>query len=268
MSNPDALVTEQALARTYDGGDYDDVWEVVNQYRRAITYHADNPKAGIGEIVRVADASRVSVQSWIDDGATPSVVQGLYTAHEYDWIGVTYEDLTPLNILAASVYSSGTISIHNWHPTFSVDDIENSLVLNALELIGVGHQDVETGADQSGPAVRPATDAAVLGRVLSVLGVPAGSKATPDDLSLPWYLEEAPESVRKRFVDIYLENRAHPKPDSAGLQISESRPRSYREELAELIESVAGESVTATDSTVMISADAARALGLESENTA
>jgi len=59
MSDSAGLVTEREFARTYDGDDYDDAWEAVEQYRRAITYHADNPDAGIGELV-------------IDDGGTPA----------------------------------------------------------------------------------------------------------------------------------------------------------------------------------------------------
>jgi len=46
------------------------------------------------------------------------------------------------------------------------------------------------------------------------------------------------------------------------LTIIEERSQSYREELAALIESVSGERVNVTDNGVMISADAARALGI------
>ena len=248
MSDSAGLVTEREFARTYDGDDYDDAWEAVEQYRRAITYHADNPDAGIGELV-------------IDDGGTPAAVQGLYTAHKHRWIGVTYDEITPLNVLAAYVYSSGTISSHNYHPSFTLAD-GDSMVTNTLELMDIGYRDIERPGENRDPAVGPAEDAAVLGRVLSVLGVPVGRKTEIDDLSLPWYLEDAPASVRKRFVDIYCQNRAQPKPDNAGLTIIEERSQSYREELAALIESVSGERVNVTDNGVMISADAARALGI------
>jgi len=164
-------------------------------------------------------------------------------------------------VLAAYVYSSGTISSHNYHPSFTLAD-GDSMVTNTLELMDIGYRDIERPGENRDPAVGPAEDAAVLGRVLSVLGVPVGRKTEIDDLSLPWYLEDAPASVRKRFVDIYCQNRAQPKPDNAGLTIIEERSQSYREELAALIESVSGERVNVTDNGVMISADAARALGI------
>lgn len=264
MPDSDSLITEKELARTYDGGDYDDAWAAVEQYRRAITYHTDNPDAGIGELVRISGATRVSVQSWIDDGGTPPAVQGLYTAHKHRWIGVTYDEITPLNVLAAYVYSSGTISSHNYHPSFTLAD-SDSMVTNTLALMNVGHRDIERPGENRESAVGPAKDAAVLGRVLSVLGVPVGRKTEIDNLSLPSYLEGAPASVRKRFVDIYVRNRGQSKPDNAGVVIREDRTHAYRAELAALIESVASERVNATDSGVMVSAAAARSLGVGRE---
>jgi len=144
MSDSAGLVTEREFARTYDGDDYDDAWEAVEQYRRAITYHADNPDAGIGELV-------------IDDGGTPAAVQGLYTAHKHRWIGVTYDEITPLNVLAAYVYSSGTISSHNYHPSFTLAD-GDSMVTNTLELMDIGYRDIERpGRTEIRPLARPKT---------------------------------------------------------------------------------------------------------------
>jgi len=157
ISDSAGLVTEREFARTYDGGDYDDAWEAVEQYRRAITYHADNPDVGIGELVRISGATRVSVQSWIDDGGTPAAVQGLYTAHKHRWIGVTYDEITPLNVLAAYVYSSGTISSHNYHPSFTLAD-GDSMVTNTLELMDIGYRDIERpGRTEIRPLARPKT---------------------------------------------------------------------------------------------------------------
>ncbi|ELZ12113.1 hypothetical protein C478_10953 [Natrinema thermotolerans DSM 11552] len=259
----DTVVSEVAFARTYDGGDYEDAWAAVEQYRRAITYHTDNPDAEIATLMRVSGASRNSIVSWITDGATPPPVKGLYTAYDYSVVTVPPEDITALNVLAAHALTAGSISEHNYQPTFTVDAPANSLAANALELLGFGCQELENGAADSNPTIGPATDAAILGRALTVLGVPTGNKTDYEDLSLPPYLHDAPDPVRRQFVDIYLENRARPKAGSAGLIITEDRPQSYREMLAELIESVAGERVTATKHGVTISADAARSLGID-----
>ncbi|WP_435551754.1 hypothetical protein [Natrinema sp. CGMCC1.2065] len=258
----ESLVPEREFARTYNGGTYDDAWAVVQQFRSAITYHRDHPDAGIAEIMRVSGADRVATVSWIDDGATPLVVQGLHTAYGYNILGIGYDEITPLNVLVAAALSAGTIDAHNHQPMFTVESTDNSLVVNSLDLIGVGSRDIENGSGDT-PTAAPAEDAAVLGRVLEVLGVPVGSKTDADELALPPYLEDAPAAVRRQFVDVYLENRGQPKADSDGLAIKEERPDTYQEGLADLIESVADEPVTVTDSGIMVSAAAARALGFE-----
>lgn len=163
-------------------------------------------------------------------------------------------------MLVANVYSGGTIHT-NYTPKFTLnDDGHDATVIKALELAGSGYRTEESGTSQ---AVVPGEDAIALGRVLTVLGAPMGRKTEIEGLSLPWYLDDAPESVRKRFVDSYLENRALTDPTTDSIQIMEDRSQSYREELAELIESVTGERVTVGDESVTLSAEASRALGYE-----
>ncbi|OLZ39860.1 hypothetical protein A6E15_02165 [Natrinema saccharevitans] len=255
------LVSEQDLARTYDGGDYDDTWTVVQQYRRVRTFAADNPTAGVATIAAATNTPTGRVDPWVAKDTTPRAVQALYTAHEHDWIGVTYDDITPLNVLVANVYAGGTIPRDKFEPEFTLRaDPETASVVAALELAGVGWTETAAGPDTS-QTVAPAQDGAVLGRVLAVLGAPVGAKTEIDNLSLPWYLEDAPESVRKRFVDSYLENRALTDPTTDSVQIMEDRPQTYLAELGDLIASVAGEPVTVGDRAVTLSASAARALG-------
>ncbi len=257
---PDRFVSERAFAGTYDGGNYDDAWAAVTQYRRAVTYYRDNPDAGIAEIVRASGADREPVVSWIDDGATLPVADAIYTAYDYGVLELTADDLPALNILVAHALTAGTVNTRNYQPTFTVESPAESLVVNALELLGFGWQQV-ADAEGDRTTIGPETDAAILGRTLSVLGVPTGAKTDAEDLSLPSYLEVAPDSVRRQFVDVYLEQRGHRSDSHGGLVIREQRPQSYREGLAALIESVAGERVTATQTGVSVSVAAARALG-------
>jgi len=98
-----------------------------------------------------------------------------------------------------------------------------------------------------------------LGRLLATLGVPVGSK-TDGELSLPAYLQEAPTETRELFVYSYLENRATRHPEKATLSIFEDRSQQYLIEVADLIESVAGEPVTVTENTITIPARGTRAL--------
>ncbi len=262
MPTDDALITEERFARTYDGGDYADAYAVVQQYRRAVTHSVDNPETQTATIAAAADAPRGRVETWLTDGAVPAVMQGLYTAHEQGWIGVTYDDLTALNVLVANVYSGGTIS-ETYAPEFTLNkDGLDATVVTALELAGVGYQELDSGSPNS-RTVAPAEDGLALGRVLAVLGAPVGRKSQREEFSLPWYLADAPGAVRKRFVDSYLENRAQTDPTTDSVQIQEDRPQSYLDGLADLIESVAGEAVSASDQSVTLSAPAARVLGYE-----
>lgn len=146
-------------------------------------------------------------------------------------------------------------------PSFALHGTD-SHVLTALEDAGVDYQLVDD-RDRRADEARPTTDGPVLGRVLSVLGAPVGSK-TEQHLSLPVYLESAPTDVRETFVAAYLENRAVEHDGKATLTIKEDRNRTYLEALADLIESVADGPVELGEMNIVISADAARSLDLRS----
>lgn len=108
---------------------------------------------------------------------------------------------------------------------------------------------------------RPADDASVLGRVLSLLGAPVGPKNAAGPLTLPAYLTDAPEPIRLEFVAVYLQNRGHRYEEKATIHFREDRSPEYLDELAALIATVSGERVTVSEWNVIVSADAARALG-------
>jgi len=265
MTASSVLVTARDFARTYDGGTYDDAWRAVQQYRHTVSFSTDHPDHGYTSIATKIGLPQSRVRSWVAAGHTPSVVAGLYTARKHGWIDLTFTDneFMRLNILVASIYSGGTIASDHWQPVFTLTESEfDSKCVTALELSGVGYTVRKERNSNRGKSVRPGEDGAVLGRVLHVLGAPVGNKAHSESLSLPWYLEEAPLEVRKQFVQAYLSNRSTTSSNSPSVQIIEERADTYREELAELIESVAGEPVTAGTRSVTISAAAAEALDL------
>ena len=254
------LVDERALARTYDGGYYTDGWDVIEQYRRALSY-ARRHDAGSSATATALEVPRGRIRSWVDDNAVPDPVRAIDTALEYGWLDCGYGDptFTGLNALVANVFSGGSIAESTYQPFFALNHRgTDSHVIDALELANVSYRTV---SDRDGRAdeVLPSDDGPVLGRVLSVLGAPVGPKAD-QYLSLPAYLEDAPADVKETFVYAYLENRAVDYQEKATLTIREQRNRSYLESLAELIESVAGERVELGEKTIVISADAARSL--------
>lgn len=94
----------------------------------------------------------------------------------------------------------------------------------------------------------------------SLLGAPTGTKNTSASITLPTYLDDAPESIRREFVDVYLKNRGQRYDHKATIHFREDRSTGYLDALAALIADVSGERVTRSDRNVIVSADAARAL--------
>lgn len=261
MSDTPTLVDERALARTYDPPSYADPWVSVEDYRRVMAYSSRHPSKGSSAIASALDLPRGRIRPWLD-GSAPDAVRAIDTAREHGWVELEYDDpaFTALNTLVANVFSGGSITTENYAPSFALNHHgEESHVIDALELAGVDYQVV---ADREGRAdeARPSEDASVLGRVLAVLGAPAGPK-TGQDLSLPTYLEGAPASVREQFVYAYLENRAVEHERKATLTLREERNRDYLEGLAALIDDVAGGGVEIGERDIIVSADAARHLG-------
>ncbi|ADB63899.1 hypothetical protein Htur_5011 (plasmid) [Haloterrigena turkmenica DSM 5511] len=255
------LVTERALARTYDSRAYADTWDAVDDYRRVRDYAHRNPSKGSSAIASALDLPRGRIRPWLDE-SKPDAVHGLETAREYGWLDCEFGDpaFTALNTLVANVFSGGSLAEQYYQPSFALNRRgEDSHVLDALELAGVDYRVVD---DRDGRAdeVRPTDAASVLGRVLSVLGAPVGPKAD-QHLSLPAYLDEAPTEVRETFAYAYLENRAIEHDGKATLTIREERNRDYLEALAGLLASVAGGGVELGERDIVISADAATALG-------
>ncbi|ADD03885.1 uncharacterized protein Nmag_0293 [Natrialba magadii ATCC 43099] len=256
-----AFVTERDLARTYDGGAYENTWEAVEQYRAATRY-ANTNDVGSGATASALDLPRSRIRTWVDQGGEPDAVRAIDTARGYGWLECTPDDdiFAGLNALVANVFSGGSIADSHYRPSFALNHRgEDSHVIDALELVGVDYQIVD---DRDGRAdeARPTEDGTVLGRVLAVLGAPVGPKAD-QLLSLPDYLVVGSVDVRETFVYAYLENRAVHHEGKDTMTITEERNDSYLSSLAVLINDIAGGGVTRNSESITISADAARSLG-------
>ncbi|ELZ08039.1 hypothetical protein C478_18497 [Natrinema thermotolerans DSM 11552] len=265
MNDRDGLADERALARTYDGGAYEDGWAATLDYQAVMRYASEHPNKGSHAISTALEIPRGRIRPWVDGDSKPDAVRGVETARKHGWLEATYGDpeFAPLNTLVANVFSGGSIATETYMPSFALDRAgEDSHVVDALEAVGLDYQLAHRDSDDRGTEARPTEDGTVLGRVLAVLGAPVGPKAEIDDLTLPWYLEDAPHETKEMFVLAYLANRALHQREKRTVQIQEQRPKSYRDELAALIQDVAGERVTSGERMVTISADAARSLGI------
>ncbi|OIB56280.1 hypothetical protein, partial [Natrialba sp. SSL1] len=229
-------------------------------------YASQHPDKGSYAISNAQDIPRGRVRGWVDDDGMPDAARGIETARELGWLDATYRDdaFLALNTLVANVFSGGSIATETYTPSFALNHRDHrSHVIDALEMAGLEHEFYHEESEERATEVRPTTGGTVLGRTLAVLGAPVGPKTEIDDLTLPSYLAEAPSEVREFFVLAYLANRAIHHRDKETVQIQEERPKSYREELAALIEDTANESVTVGPKQVTIPVAAARSLGLQ-----
>ncbi|MDS0475278.1 hypothetical protein [Natrinema sp. 1APR25-10V2] len=263
MERDEPIIDEHDFARTYDGGAYADPWDTVEEYQDVMRYASKHPQKGSQAVATATDTPRSRIRTWIDDGGAPDVVRGLEAAREYGWLEAGYCDpeFTGLNALVANVFSGGSISQRDYRPSFALNHRgEDSNVIDALELTGIDYRFVHTDDSDRADEVRPTENSTVLGRILVTLGAPVGPKAQ-QDLSLPTYLDDAPEDVRETFVYCYLENRASKRDGRNTIGFREQRSDSYLRSLAELIESVADGPVTISEKNIHISLEATENLG-------
>lgn len=254
------LVGLEDFVATYDGGQYVDAMEAIEDYGRVMRHHQVNPDMGSSALAGRLEIPRGRIRPWLEGGA-PDPVRGLETARDHGWVGVSFSDACfgPLNVLVAGVFSGGSIAEQYYQPRWAVDDRgRESGIRDALTELGVGYR-VDADRDGRADEIVPASDAVVLGRVLSVLGAPVGPKAE-QRLSLPDYLDRAPNSIRDQFVDVYLANRAI-EPHNDVVRFREERSDAYLSELAGLIEDVADAPVTITEKNVTLSVPATEAVG-------
>nr|WP_241175319.1 hypothetical protein [Natronolimnobius sp. AArcel1] len=228
-------------------------------------YASEHPNKGSYAVSSALEIPRGRIRPWIDSESKPDAVRALETAANYGWLEATYGDreFVALNTLVANIFSGGAIATENYRPSFALNfNGEDSHVVDALDATGIEYKFTHRDDDDRATEVRPSEDGPVLGRVLAVLGAPVGPKADIDSISLPWYLEDAPSETRKMFVLAYVTNRTLHQQNKRTVTIQEQRPQSYRDELAALIEDVAGEQVTSGKQSVTISVDATRSLGI------
>ncbi|MDY6775806.1 MAG: hypothetical protein SV253_06990 [Halobacteria archaeon] len=224
------LVTEEDLAETYSSP-----YDFVDQYREAIDIHRKTGLKSSAVSSRMEGVPRSRIRTWIE-GGKPDVLRGIETAREHGWLDLDYDDsnFRCLNRLTAWIFSGGSITKSQYKATFSVEGSEERKVIESVfESLGLGFDTVkrEAKADEAVP-----DDATLLGRVLSCLGAPVGTKAH-GSITLPEYLDTDRTQVKHDFVRIYLFNRAHSRGEARGrgVGIREERPREYLNELAGLL---------------------------------
>jgi len=268
------FLSPEALARTYNPPTERDPWEQVQLYRQTQRYPDGWGAARVATAINADEdqpfegLSRGNLRAWVEEDGMPDAARAVAVADELGW---TAEEWTPTTRavadLVGGIYACGSIDRTGWVPGWSPDSTVGSQTIEAaLERIGVGVRRVErepkADGDDRADERRPQQHGSILGRALHAAGAPVGDKTAATVTGLPDWLDTAPPSVRGSFAELLVRERAIVFDGKATRRIQSSRPASYYQEVASLIEDVTGESVTASHSGVTISADAVRALGL------
>jgi len=257
--SPPSPVQAQALARTYDARAYADTWDLVLDYFEVLDYHARHPTKRSTAVGNALDLPRSRVRAWLD-GAIPDPVRGIQRAEERGWLEARAGSrvFRGLNVLSSWVYSGGSIEGQWYVPRFAVgggDAVDR--IDRAFAAVGTDYDFVRSSVQHRATEYRPIEDAAVLGRVLVVLGAPVGPKNDRTHIQLPAYLETAPDRISHEFITTYLANRGQRSPRKGTVTFREDRTHGYLRSLAGFISDHTGERVTVSEKNVIVSAAAA-----------
>ncbi|WP_373189965.1 hypothetical protein [Halolamina sp.] len=262
------LLSPESLARTYNPPIERDVWNHVQLYRQTQRYPDDWGGARVSSAINTDDEqpfeglSRSNVRAWVDGDGMPDAARAVEVADGLGWLANEWTPTTrALAQLVAGIFACGSVDRRGWLPGWAVERVSSELEA-ALDQVGVGHQWVARETNSQADELRPAAHGSILGRALVVAGVSVGDKTAATVRSLPDWLDGAPPSVRASFAELLVAERGSERPGKATLAIQANRSRQYFEDVRGLLEDVTGESVTASDAGVTISADAVRALGL------
>ncbi|WP_238532754.1 hypothetical protein [Halalkalicoccus jeotgali] len=217
-------------------------WLDSEGYRRGIELAVAHP-----EVEPDAIASMVALPADATaDGCSPAtMVAEIQRAARRGWLDVSYDSpaFAGLNKLVAWALSAGGVEA-DYTPFFEVGHgTDYERLDRAFERIGCGYEPVCGGAPHR---VEPREAATALGRVLATLGVPVGD---PNTLTtLPAYLSECPDSLRRAFAYTYLNSRDR----AATAPAPERNSPAFRRALAAFLTRTVDGTVTILDGAVFV----------------
>lgn len=261
QSKPNGVLQPQAFARTYDPASHADAWDLVFEYDRVMHVANRNSNRGSGALASQLELPRGRIRTWVDEGGAPDVVRGLETAADHGWFADDLDVTTAWATLYAGILGGGSIDVTGRRPKWtSAPGAAADRIESALETLGVGSR--THSRDDRPDEIQPADDQSVLGRALEALNAPVGGKNTETVEPIPAWLQAAPRQARLAAVETLVLYRGQSYPEKDTISLFEQRSRAYRSSVVELIESVVDGDVSVGSRYVVISAEAARELGV------
>jgi len=264
-----SLVDAKALARTYNHPSKDPL-EAVALYREATAKPENWGSQRVASAINSDQSnefegiSRAEIRAWVDGDSKPDAARAVDVARDHGWLADEWTDtIQSLAELVIGVYAFGSVIERDYVPSWSPKDLDNkSMIERALEKVGVDYQHVDRDDATKGDEIKPASHGTRLGRALVIAGAPVGDKTSDSVRGIPEWVDDAPRVVQMDLALLFVRGRGSQRRAKATRQIQADRPRSYFGDVASLIETVTGETATASDAGVTISADAVRELGL------
>lgn len=258
MSLSHTFISPRDVAETYSN--YDEPWRYVQQYQRAQELYTADPDREHTAIAREVDAPATRVQQWLAEGRTPHVVQGVSTARERGWVsvGAASETFAALNRLVAWICARGSVP-DEFVPRFYLTNAESLPVLtNAFDDLNLSYRLLYDDTSTRTTEVRPTTAAAVLGRVIHVLGAPLADSASQLD-TLPDYLNTVLPEFRHDFARVALLTRGIDRPnvDSACMAVRTHHSPEYLAALCRFLRDVTDAEVSQNSDEQIYVSDAA-----------
>ena len=165
--------------------------------------------------------------------------------------------------MVIGTYAFGSIAKRTCSPSWSPTNEKVSRTIeDALTQVGSGFTHVVQDNPSQGDEIRPDSHATRLGRALAVAGAPVGNKNSYSITGFPAWSESAPQELKKDLVLLFVRERGVQQEGKATLVVQSDRCSDYFERIAQLIRDITGETVTASEHGVTISANAVRELGL------
>jgi hypothetical protein len=263
----DTAAAKRAFVRTYSSRGFEDTWDIIEAFEEVQAVRAKYPERGSSFVAQKAGYPRSWIRRWVDDDAIPYPYQGLQTALSHGWL-----DLKPGNrqtralvALVAYVLGKGSLKGEKYEPRASAGwRVTLEELHEAFAAVGVDSETVLTDDPERPPQVRPTTDGSVLGRVLYILGVPAG-REDRRRTRLPSILNDIDIQTRARFCEVFVRQRGIDSHYESfdPTRVLVDRPERFRREFAALVANVTGEEAEPYSRGVEISLDGMVALGVD-----
>ncbi|MDL5360628.1 hypothetical protein [Halalkalicoccus sp. NIPERK01] len=225
------------------------VWLETEGYRRGIELAVAHPDVDPDSIASMVTLPEADGRNEPDAIAPAAMLAEIQRAARRGWVDLPYESpaFQGLNKLVAWALSAGGVE-SDYTPFFEVGHgVDYERLDRAFERIGCDYEAV--GGSASTPRVRPREAATTLGRVLVTLGVPIEE---PSALTtLPAYLAECPEPLRRAFAYTYLHNRR----SSAEPPAPERNSPAFRRALAAFLTRTLDAPATVTDGRVVLAGE-------------